>query len=65
MFSNVWIAKLPWAKTMVGFDGKLHIWWGVVFAHKLNKLLVPKFCNLLKLVGRHKYKVIRPNCNVG
>jgi hypothetical protein len=26
MFSNVWIAKLPWAETMVGFNGKMHIW---------------------------------------
>lgn len=26
VFSNVWIAKLPWAETMVGFNGKIHIW---------------------------------------
>ncbi len=26
MFSNVWIAKFPWVETMVGFNGKIHIW---------------------------------------
>jgi hypothetical protein len=26
VFSNVWIAKLLWAETMVGFNGKMHIW---------------------------------------
>jgi len=26
VFLNVWIAKLPWVKTMVGFNGKMHIW---------------------------------------
>ncbi len=52
---------------MLGADGKVNM----VKCHVCSqikdkeKLLVPKFDNFQKHVGRCKCKVAKPNCNVG
>jgi len=54
MFEKVWVVKLSWTKNVMGCDGKLNM-----ICYKVcneidgrEKLLVPKFNNLLKHVGR-------------
>ncbi len=54
MFEKVWVANLPWAKNVMGCDGKLSMIYYKV-CNKIDgkaKLLVPKFNNLLKHAGR-------------
>jgi hypothetical protein len=54
MFEEVWVANLPWAKNVMGCDGKLSM-----ICYKVcnesdgrEKLLVSKFNNLLKHARR-------------
>jgi hypothetical protein len=54
MFEEVWVANLPWAKNVMGCDGKLSMIYYKV-CNKIDgreKLLVPKFNNLSKHAGR-------------
>jgi hypothetical protein len=54
MFEEVWVAKLPWAKNVVGCDGKLSMIYYKV-CNEIDgreKLLVLRFNNLWKHVGR-------------
>jgi hypothetical protein len=65
IFQDVWAAKLPWAKVILGANGKMNSVMCRVCSQieGRKKLLVPKFDNLQKYVGRHNYKVAKPNCN--
>jgi len=62
-FQNTWVTKLPWAKSMVGVDGKVHQVKCKVY-NKIkghDKLLVPKLNSLSKHVNR---KAIAPTTSV-
>jgi hypothetical protein len=63
-FQNTWAAKLPWAKSMVGVDGKVHQVKCKVY-NKIkgcDKLLVPKLNSLWKHVNNRK--AITPTTSV-
>lgn len=67
MFEEFWVMNLPWAKNVMGCDGKLSM-----ICYKVcneidgrEKMLVLKFNNLLKHVGRRKCKVAHLGCVVG
>jgi hypothetical protein len=66
MFQDIWIAKLPWAKVMMGPNGKLSmvkckVW---NFVKKRNKLFVLKFDGLHKHVGWRKATIAKPSVKV-
>jgi hypothetical protein len=67
IFQDVWVTKLPWAEAMLGENGKVNMV-KCCFCLQIKsrkKFMIPKFDNLKKHIGRHNYKVTKPNCNVG
>jgi hypothetical protein len=56
MFQNVWAIKFPWAKVVIGVEGKMTQMRCRICneAEKREKFLVPKFNGLQKHVGHQK-----------
>ncbi len=60
VFQKVWVAKLRWVEAMVGCDRKLDMGHSQICTELdgKEKLLIPKFDNLQKHVGRMKCRYI-------
>jgi len=66
-FQEMWVAKLPWAKVVMGCDGKLNMVC-CKFCNEIDgreKFMGPKFDSLQKYVGWQKCKVARLGCAMG
>lgn len=58
----MWVAKLPWAKSMVEHNKKFNMVCYKVFGKVdgIQKLLIPKFDSLQKHSSRQKCKITHP-----
>jgi hypothetical protein len=68
MFHDVWSAKLPWAKSVVDVDGKVHqVRYNICSKIEgKEKLLAPKLDSLWKHCGRRKTLTdVQGVCKVG
>jgi hypothetical protein len=63
----VWVAKLPWAKSMVEHNKKFNMVCYKVSGKVdgIQKLLIPKFDSLQKHSSRQKCKITHPWFGVG
>ncbi len=66
-FEKFWVVKLPWAKSIMGSNGKVvQVQCKVCsFIDGKDKLLVAKLDSLWKHAGHHKTLVAMPRVKVG
>jgi hypothetical protein len=66
-FQNSWVAKLPWAKSIMGVDGKVtQVKCKVcIVIEGRNKFLVPKLDSLWKHVNQRKSTIASASVVVG
>jgi hypothetical protein len=67
IFQNVWVAKLPWAKVVLGANGKMIMVRCKICTNVENqeKLFMPKFDGLYKHVGHCKVTIVKLGVAMG